>query len=219
MPHHPDLLSAWQANSESWIQALEHQELASRTLATNAAIVRAVNSHSPQRILDVGCGEGWLCRALEAPDRRVVGIDGVETLIAEARRKSDSSSYFCYDYEAIRGGQLPDLGQFEVIVFNFALFEKEGTIHLLPQPHTLLAPQGRLVIQTVSLAPEEPAGWHQEDWRSLERDFPAPFSWYYRRPENWRTTLTTAGWQVAKMEQVDHPDSAAPLSLIIHAHL
>ena len=43
---------------------------------------KAVLALQPERVLDLGCGEGWLCRALLANEIEAVGIDGVPELVA-----------------------------------------------------------------------------------------------------------------------------------------
>ncbi len=214
-----EILTAWKANGGSWIQAINQQELASRNAATNAAIINAINTHCPNSILDLGCGEGWLCRALVQSGRKVVGIDGVSSLIEDAIDKDQSGSYYCHDYDAIRKGALSQLGQFDIIAFNFALFEEQGTPTLLSQLRHHVVPTGSLVFQTVILGNEESSGWHQEDWRALKRDFPAAFPWYYRTPDDWKATLQESGWNAVTMDRILHPESGASLSLIIHAKL
>jgi len=53
---------------------------------TNRAILDTVLALRARRVLDIGCGEGWLGRALGAEGVAVTGIDAVDSLIAEARR-------------------------------------------------------------------------------------------------------------------------------------
>lgn len=69
---HPDrLVASWDANAAAWTDAVRSGQIASRRLATDAAavdaVVRAVDGRVA-RVLDVGCGEGWLSRALADRD-------------------------------------------------------------------------------------------------------------------------------------------------------
>ena len=89
MEKHPSsatILKSWQTNSQSWISSIDQNEIASRLVATNAAIVKAILAHQPQRVLDVGCGEGWLSRAVYAPQGTVIGMDGVDSLVENATK-------------------------------------------------------------------------------------------------------------------------------------
>ena len=85
------ILNSWQVNSKSWINTIDQEEIASRTLATNQAIVNSVIAHQPQRVLDMGCGEGWLCRTLYHLNIAVCGIDGATALIENAKTKGGGS--------------------------------------------------------------------------------------------------------------------------------
>ncbi len=67
MPQPPEdaILTSWAANAAPWIALLQGKGIASRQI-TNPAIVNAISRYRPDSVLDVGCGEGWLCRALAA---------------------------------------------------------------------------------------------------------------------------------------------------------
>jgi 2-polyprenyl-3-methyl-5-hydroxy-6-metoxy-1,4-benzoquinol methylase len=214
MPQSDDILTSWQANSQAWIETIDHQEIASRQVATNAAIVAAVRQTQPRSILDVGCGEGWLSRALHQAGTNVVGIDGVPALIAAARSKGSGPTYHCYSYDQLREQPLPAIGQFAVIVFNFALFEAEPTFTLLQRLQPLLLPGGHIVIQTLALPPAEPSGWRTEDWRLMQRHFPAPFPWYYRSLPDWLQAFEHHHWRCQDHQTIRHPRQETLLSWV-----
>ncbi|MEA2569665.1 MAG: hypothetical protein QOI24_1666 [Acidobacteriota bacterium] len=58
------LQRSWVANAAAWSDAVRQGKIGSRRVATDAAIIDAVTSLNPQRVLDLGCGEGWLTREL-----------------------------------------------------------------------------------------------------------------------------------------------------------
>ena len=70
---------SWIANADVWTSAVRERRIESRRVATDAAIVSAVLDQHPKTVLDLGCGEGWLARALHGVD--VTGIDGSPALI------------------------------------------------------------------------------------------------------------------------------------------
>jgi hypothetical protein len=41
--------------------------------------------------------------------------------------------------------------------------------------------------------------------------------WYFRTLDSWRRSLALAGFDTVRDTHVHHPDSGAPLSLIVHA--
>ena len=95
------LLQAWNANAAAWTAAVRERAIPSRIAGTDQAIVDAVRAVRPARVLDVGCGEGWLARRLHAETGcAVIGIDGSAPLIAAARAADPDGSYRLLSYEA-----------------------------------------------------------------------------------------------------------------------
>jgi hypothetical protein len=76
-PHEEQINRSWNANAKPWARAIQTGSIQSRTLVTDRAIIEAVSSMAPRRVLDVGCGEGWLARALSARGMTVTGVDAV----------------------------------------------------------------------------------------------------------------------------------------------
>ena len=57
------IIDSWHRNAAPWSLAIREDQIESRTLVTNQAIVDAIVSRSARTLLDIGCGEGWLARA------------------------------------------------------------------------------------------------------------------------------------------------------------
>jgi len=211
------ILESWIANSQQWIETVENGEIASRGLATNAAIVEAILSRNPTTIIDAGCGEGWLCRALEARGVRTFGVDGSEALIAEAHNQG-KGAFVCQSYEDIIAHGLQLAHRYDVIAFNFALFGKDSTSQLLNRLSPHLDAHGVFIIQT--LHPEHPAfagiksGWCTEDWSAMQRMFTLPYQWYFRRLDDWYKLFAVCNLQVVESQKVIHPETHEPISVI-----
>ena len=217
----PDpVLPTWDANAEAWTRAVRDGRVESRSLATDGAIVDAVARRSPQRVLDVGCGEGWLCRALADRGIEVVGVDGSATLI-ESARAAGGADYVALSYQEIADdpSRVSDRA-FDAIVFNFALLG-DPVAPLLRATRSLLQPDGVMVVQTihpwaVGVTPYAD-GWQTEDFSALGGGFPEPMPWFFRTLSSWTEQLASARLAVVSTQEPAHPDTDRSLSLILVA--
>lgn len=214
------LIRSWTGNAAAWTEAVRSGRIESRRLATDAAIVAALMTPRPARVLDVGCGEGWLCRALAALGVEAVGVD-VSAPLVEAARAAGGGRFEVMPYTGLAGARQA-LGTFDALACNFALLD-EHIGPMLGDLRELLAPGGRLVIQTLhpwSACGDEPYrdGWRLEDFAAFgEQAFPEPMPWYFRTLASWLDVLGQAGYRVQQLREPAHPDTARPLSLLLVA--
>ena len=210
---------SWDDNASAWLDAVHGKRIESRRVATDAAMVEAVTALQPRRMLDVGCGEGWLCRALGARAVHAVGIDACAALVdaARARDASQSGSFHQADYLALSRDPLA-FGRFDAALCNFALFE-DDVEPLLGALASLLEPDGTLLIQTLHPVEGDVGGWREERFTSMGPAFTTPMPWYQRSRAAWLECLAAAGFGHVHSQDVNHPQSGAPLSLLLRARL
>ncbi|WP_289140391.1 methyltransferase domain-containing protein [uncultured Brevibacillus sp.] len=94
------LEKSWIANAEAWTQSVRQNQIESRKLATDQAVIDEIVSFNPRKVMDVGSGEGWLARALHSRGMEVVGIEGSGELVqvaqaAAAGTFNDPNSAWC----------------------------------------------------------------------------------------------------------------------------
>ncbi len=214
------LIRSWTGNAAAWTAAVRDGRIESRRLATDAAILDALRALRPARVLDVGCGEGWLCRALAAHGIEAVGID-VSAPLMDAARAAGSGRFEVLPYAGLADAARR-LGSFDALACNFALLE-EDIVPMLRDLHVLLAPGGHLVIQTVhpwTACGDEAYrdGWRLEDFAAFgDQAFPEPMPWYFRTLATWLANLDDAGYRVDRLREPAHPGTARPLSLLLEA--
>jgi 2-polyprenyl-3-methyl-5-hydroxy-6-metoxy-1,4-benzoquinol methylase len=213
------IVDSWRKNASPWTAAVRENQIASRRLVTNQAIVDAVLSRSPRSVLDIGCGEGWLARALADRGVRAIGVDVVPALIEQAQ-KAGGGKFMVSSYEDIAAGVL-DV-KVDVAVANFSLIGKksvEGVVHRAP---SLLEDGGSLVIQTLhpvaSCGDESYAdGWRKGSWAGFSDDFSDPAPWYFRTLESWEKLLADSGFRIVETREPLHPETGKPASVIFIA--
>ena len=210
------LVRSWFENAEAWTRAVRDGLIESRRLATDEAVVAALLESEPGRVLDVGCGEGWLCRTLSARGIEAVGID-VSRPLVDAARAAGGGRFEAMAYEDLADAA-PSLGRFDAVACNFALLD-EDLAPLLQAVRSLLG--GRLVVQTVhpwGACGEEPYrdGWRLETFEGFGAQvFPEAMPWYFRTLASWQAALATAGFAVQALREPSHPETGRPLSLLM----
>jgi SAM-dependent methyltransferase len=215
------IVESWSRNSDPWVAAVRGREIASRALVTDAAIVDAVRSCAPRTGVDLGCGEGWLIRAL--PDVDMVGVDAIAGLVDAARAAGGSGGDFrVMSYEEIAAGHLQLAA--DVAICNFSLIGKESTDGLLRAAPTYLRPGGTLIVQTVHplvSCGDAPYldGWRAGSWAGFSTDFTDPPPWYFRTLASWVALFLDNGLRLTALREPVHPETGKPVSLVLMGQL
>lgn len=211
---------AWRANAPLWVRAVRENRIPSRA-TTDAAIIATVMERRALRVLDLGCGEGWLMRrALAERHTTATGIDGCGELVAAAREADPEGDYRLLSFADFVASPDAAGGPFDVAVFNFALLDDQGA-DLLAAAASLLAAGGVVIVQT--LHPWAVDGPYRDGWRS--EDFATiaepgenwrPMPWYFRTLQSWVGLVRDAGLALEDLREPVGPDGA-PLSLLLVA--
>lgn len=218
-PSDRSLIPRWTANAEAWTRAVRDGRIPSRRAGTDAAIVEAVLDGLPPsgRVLDLGCGEGWLARALHVLGAEVHGVDACEPLVRVAREAGGGTFEVLGYAEAADD---PDRlgGPYDAVVFNFALLD-ESIGGVLRAAAKRLESGGRVVIQTVHPLTVEPPyadGWREERYADFGGDF-EPTPWFFRTLGSWVRALDAVGLRIADVREPTPEAGGVPLSLVLVA--
>ena len=205
---------SWSRNASAWAEAVRQESIASRRDVTNAAIVEACLRHQPQTALDVGCGEGWLVRALVAQGVDAVGVDACAELIELARRVGGARYHTC-SYEELP--QQAPRSNVDLVVANFSLTGGPSVPHLLRTVPQLLSASGRFVMQIghpASMEGPYRSGWREGSWEGFGTAFTDPAPWYFRTTSDWVREFGEAGLRICALDEpVGHEER--PVSLIL----
>lgn len=208
------ILQAWTVNAAPWAEAVQSGTIASRVNVTNQAVLQAVGE-GPGRLLDLGCGEGWLARELGRRGWEVLGVDGAQALVDIAERLG-GAEYLCLPYEGLE--QALEDRLFECVVANFSLLGDQSTADAIAAAGRLLVPGGRLVLQTVHpcwVDDNRHEGWREETWQALGALACTPSPWYYRNLGSWLQLFKERGLSELETKEPTAPGAEQPASLII----
>ncbi|MCM8569082.1 class I SAM-dependent methyltransferase [Gramella jeungdoensis] len=190
-----EILKSWEINSAEWIKILDNKAIESRKI-TNKAIVETIEKHSASKILDLGCGEGWLTRELMDKGFKVTGVDATKALLKEAEKKG-KGTFYKLSYEEIESGKNIPNSPFDSVVLNFCLYEKNIS-GLLLELQNALVKDGKIFIQSIHpyfLIQNDltyKSKWIEDSWKGLKGNFRNSHSWYARTIEDWHADFKSS---------------------------
>ncbi|WP_269620088.1 class I SAM-dependent methyltransferase [Zhongshania sp. BJYM1] len=207
------IVSSWHKNVDAWTSAVRGAEIASRVTVTDAAIVNAVVAQAPKSVLDLGCGEGWLVRALADLGISARGVDVVPELVNKASARGGEFSVM--SYQGFADGQW--LTKVDCVVCNFSLLGKGIVRAVLLEISKALTANGHCIIQTLHPCyTGEPYcdGWREGSWQGFSFDFTEPAPWYFRTLSSWVTLFSDSGLTLKEMREPLNVETGKPVSVI-----
>jgi ubiquinone/menaquinone biosynthesis C-methylase UbiE len=196
--------------------------------------VKLLDAKRGERVIDVACGQGVLCRALAESGARVTGIDIAPALIEAARRRSqpDRPAIDFRVGDARRLADIFDAGAFDAAVVVLAIQNIAPLSPVWEGCHRVLARGGRLVVVMMHPCFRVPRasrwGWDEQrraQYRAIEQYLsssraeiqihpgsdPSQTTPTFHRPlQAYINTLGSAGFAIDRIEEwTSHKTSPA----------
>ncbi|MFQ6012694.1 MAG: class I SAM-dependent methyltransferase [Thermoplasmata archaeon] len=219
----------WEELADSWDAAQgDDGDLWHRTLI-DPTFLEVVGDVHDQRVLDMGCGNGYIARKLVRGGADVTGIDASASIIAHAQRR-ETEAPLGIKYHVADAAHLDrwEDASFDTVVANMSLMDIEDAEGAIREAARLLGPLGRFVASLSHPCFDlgnrsawdvervvEPTRIRTTIWRKVSR-YREPFHdrvpWvgpdypfqtvYYHRPLSWYfRTLHGAGLVVRRLEE------------------
>ncbi|MGL4321429.1 MAG: class I SAM-dependent methyltransferase [Paracoccaceae bacterium] len=139
------MTGGWTESAAAWIAAQGKAGDFSRRRVLDGPMVARVQAFGPQRLLDLGCGEGRICRILAGQVADVVGIDPTVALIEHARHLGGA------EYHVAGAEDLPfDDGGFDMVVSYLSLLDIEAVEAALDEVVRVLRSGGVFLIANLT---------------------------------------------------------------------
>ncbi len=222
--------SQWQDNAEVYAKLINETGTPHHRAILNPCIETLMGDVQGRRILDAGCGEGYLSRLYAKKGAIVMGVDFSENIIKISKSHSDDVSV------EFKVGDLCDLqdfsdAEFDVILCNLVLLNLECLEASLREFHRVLQPKGFLIFSVVHPAFNVygPGYWElgekksksrrrigrhfvmtdyfsekefQVQWKTRNgKKFPQPFSFFHRTVSTYVNSLLQTGFRLLAIEE------------------
>ena len=214
--------SSYDLNAKFWVKIIRENLDRYRAELTNPAVLDAVGDCRGSRLLDAGCGEGYLSRMFAERDAQVDGIDSSPSLVESARaassQETDRINYHIGDVT-----RMDFAGEsFNIVVCNHLLNDLPAPADAIAEFYRILKPGGRLVI--LMLHPcfygfrirgeKDSSRRPVSDYftaRCAEQPFdvagiisPAPVTVYVRSLEYYSEAIMSTGFRITSLQE-PHP--------------
>lgn len=142
----PGNADPYAANANFWIKIIREQLDRYRTDLTDQAVMDAISPCQGKRVLDAGCGEGYLSRKLAHAGAQVTGLDTSTALIEAAKQERDAKQ-LGIDHYVAPVESIPEAdSSYDVVVCNHLMTDIRDPGPVLKEVGRVTKPGGRLVI-------------------------------------------------------------------------
>lgn len=211
-----DVRSFWNSIAADWRVQVGDEGDANRRWNSDPVLWRFAGDVAGRKVLDAGCGTGYLSQQLQERGARVVGVDLAEAMIAIAR-----ASYPAIDFRVDSVSRLSTVadGDLDVVVSNYVLMDTPELEAAVSAFFRVLEPGGVAVVvfshpcfpQARGVESDEGATvTYPWDFPYFERrrcvdppwgHFTSDFIWFHRPLSDYWKAFTAVGFRVVDFEE------------------
>lgn len=160
--------NGWPESADAWIARMGDAGDNGRRFVLDPALLALASRSGASKALDVGCGEGRLCRLLAPLGIRTTGIDLTAAFIHRAKTLDPNGDYLIGSAEQL---PFPD-ARFGLVVSCLSLVDIVDYRQAIAEMSRVLVPGGRLLV--ANLTDVQSAGM-QAGWQRNKEGVPTHF--------------------------------------------
>jgi ubiquinone/menaquinone biosynthesis C-methylase UbiE len=142
-----DIQASWNLNADRWDAGYDQDGDRNRRYQSDEPMLALLGDVEGQRVLDVGCGNGYLCRKLARQGAKMTGVDLSDRFLEIARQREVQEPLgITYHHASVAEmGFLPE-SHYHKAVSNYVLMDVRDYNGALEQVYRVLRPGGCFVI-------------------------------------------------------------------------
>jgi SAM-dependent methyltransferase len=221
----------WEENAHAFSELIRNRGTPHHRFILNPCVEGLLGDVRGRRLLDAGCGEGYLSRFYAAKGAIVMGLDISPKLITAARGLTEDDLDVIYQTGDICRLSEFEAESFDLVLCNLVLLNVSCLEDAMSEFHRVLVPGGDLVFSIVHPAFDfyGPGSWelksknpetgrrvglffkmdkyfdeieYERFWKTREGErFPRPFSFFHRTLSTYLNTLLEVGFLLSSFRE------------------
>ena len=194
-----EVIAAWSAAAAAHADDFDDEGDFTRRHMLNPAIFELLGDVAGRRILDAGCGQGYLCRLLARRGAHVTGAEPAAGWIAQAVAREATAPLGITYIQADLSTFADDSGGFDAVVANMVFMDIPDYVAAMRACIAALRPGGRFVFSLLHPCFEESgSAWASQGYvavREYLSEYTTPqtsFGVFFHRPLSAYITLLLA---------------------------
>ncbi len=225
------IVEQWESNAQAFADLIAGEGTPHHKMILNPCVEDLIGDVRGKRVLDAGCGEGYLTRYYASKGANVTGVDISKTLVEIARDKSPEDLQLDYKVDDICHIDTAVDGSFDIVLCNLVILNVPCFKEAFSEFNRVLVSGGILILSVVhpafnfygsgawEMGEKVPETKRREGlffkvdhyseekkyeryWRTRDGEkFPQPITFYHRTISTYVRALSDAGFRITNMEE------------------
>ncbi|WDZ57672.1 class I SAM-dependent methyltransferase [Paenibacillus polymyxa] len=207
-----EAIRRWNVHAENFTAKYTEEGDRSREVLLNPALQACMGPLGGKKVLDAGCGEGYLSRKMVRAGAWVEAVDYSTEMLRLAKERTPSAMGITYHHGNLERLEMFGDQSFDLIVSNMVIQDLEDYEQAIAEMRRLLVPGGRFIFSILHPCFQTPdSGWVKDEagkklhWKvnryfsegALEQDMPydqeEKFLYFHRTLSSYVQTIIETG--------------------------